>query len=115
MWEPRCVTTLWASTACYRIALPFLYRSFFPAILRCLLTNQTWSLTLREEHRLRRYEKRELWRTLGQRNYIRWRCRKMHNEELHKAQSSLNIIRMIKSRGKGCAWNVGEKPNGLLV
>jgi hypothetical protein len=24
MWEPRRLTTLWASTACYRIALPLL-------------------------------------------------------------------------------------------
>jgi hypothetical protein len=32
MWEPRCLTTLWASTACYRVALPYLTTELESAI-----------------------------------------------------------------------------------
>jgi hypothetical protein len=50
----------------------------------------TQSLTLREEHRLRVFEKRVLRRIFGpKRNEVTEECRKLHNEELC-------IIRMIK-------------------
>jgi hypothetical protein len=56
---------------------------------------ETWSLTLREVRRLRVIENRALWRIFGPK---RDEVRKLHNEELHNLHSSLNIIRMIKSR-----------------
>jgi hypothetical protein len=60
---------------------------------------ETWSLTLREEHRLRVFENRVLRRIFGpKRNEVTGGWGKLHNEELHKLYSSPSIIRMIKSR-----------------
>jgi hypothetical protein len=60
---------------------------------------ETWSLTLKEEHRLRVFENRELRRIFGpKRNEVTGGWRKLHNEELHDLYSSLSIIRIIKSR-----------------
>jgi hypothetical protein len=54
----------------------------------------TWSLTLREEHRLR-----VLRRIFGlKRDEVTGGWRKLHNEELHNLYSSPSIIRVIKSR-----------------
>jgi hypothetical protein len=59
----------------------------------------TWSLTLREEHRLRVFENRVLRRIFGpKRDEVTGGWRKRHNEELHNLYSSPSIIRMIKSR-----------------
>jgi hypothetical protein len=59
---------------------------------------KTWSLTLREEHRLRVFENRVL-RIFGpRRDGLPEDWCKLHNEELHNLYSSTNIIRMIKSR-----------------
>jgi hypothetical protein len=45
---------------------------------------ETWSLTLREEHKLRVYENRVLRKLFGpKRHKITGRWRKLHNEELH--------------------------------
>jgi hypothetical protein len=60
---------------------------------------ETWSLRLREEHRLRVFENRELRRIFVPKSdevLVGWR--KLHNEELHNLYCSLNIIRVIKSR-----------------
>jgi hypothetical protein len=60
---------------------------------------ETWSLTLREEHRLRVFENRVLRRIFGpKRDEVAGGWRKLHNEELHNVYSSPSIIRMIKSR-----------------
>jgi hypothetical protein len=60
---------------------------------------ETWSLTLREEHRLRVFENRVLRRMFGpKRDEVTGEWRKLHNEELHNFYSSPNIIRTIKSR-----------------
>jgi hypothetical protein len=60
---------------------------------------ETWSLTLREEHRLRLFENRVLRRIFGpKRNEVAGEWRKLHSEELHILYSSPNIIRQIKSR-----------------
>jgi hypothetical protein len=57
------------------------------------------SLILREEHRLRVFEKRVLRKTFGpKKDEVTGEWRKMHNEELHNMYSSRNIIRIIKSR-----------------
>jgi hypothetical protein len=76
---------------------------------------ETWSLTLRKEHRLRVFENRVLRRIFGpKRDEVTGEWRKLHNEELHDFYSSPSIIRIIKSRmmrwvGHG-AWstNGGE-------
>jgi hypothetical protein len=53
---------------------------------------------LREEHRLRIFEKRVLKRIFGPKREEDVSCRKSHNDELHSVYSSPNIIRAIKSR-----------------
>jgi hypothetical protein len=59
---------------------------------------ETWSLTLREEHRLRVFENRVLRRIFGpKRDKVTGGWRKLHNEELHNLYSSASIIRMTKS------------------
>jgi hypothetical protein len=59
----------------------------------------TWSLILREGHRLRVFENRDLRRIFyPKRDEVTGDSRKLHNEGLHKLYSSPNIIRMIKSR-----------------
>jgi hypothetical protein len=58
---------------------------------------ETWSLTLREEHRLRVFEKRVLRGIFGpKRDELFGGWRKLHNVELNKFNSSRNIIRLIK-------------------
>jgi hypothetical protein len=60
---------------------------------------ETRSLTLREEHRLRVSENRVLWRMFGpKRNDVIAGWRQLQIEELHNLYSSLDIIRMVKSR-----------------
>jgi hypothetical protein len=59
---------------------------------------QTWSLTLREEHRLRVFENRVLRRIFQpKRDDVTGGWRKLHNEELHSFYSSPSIIRFMKS------------------
>jgi hypothetical protein len=49
---------------------------------------ETWSLTLREEHRLRVSKNRVLRRIFGRkRDEVRGGCRKLHDEELHNLSS----------------------------
>jgi hypothetical protein len=57
---------------------------------------ETWSLTLREEHKLRVFENRVLRRIFGpKRDGLAGGWRKLHNEELHNLYSSPSIIRII--------------------
>ena len=58
---------------------------------------ETWSLTLREEHRLRVFENKVLRKIFGaKKDEITGEWRKLHNAELHALYS--NIIRNLKSR-----------------
>jgi hypothetical protein len=63
---------------------------------------ETWTLTLREEHRLRVVENRVLRRIFGpKRDEVTGEWRKWHNEELHILYSSIysnKYFRQIKSR-----------------
>jgi hypothetical protein len=60
---------------------------------------ETWSLTLREKHRLRVFENRVLRRIFeSKKGEVIGSWRKLHNEELHNLYSSPSIIRMMKSR-----------------
>jgi hypothetical protein len=56
-------------------------------------------VTLREEHRLRVFEKRVLRKIFRpKRDEVKGGWRKLHNEELHKLYSSPSIIKMIRTR-----------------
>jgi hypothetical protein len=82
---------------------------------------ETWSLTLREKHRLKVFGNRVLRRIFGpKRNEVTGEWRELHNKELHDLYCSPSIIRMIKSRRMRWARHVarmGEKRNAyrLLV
>jgi hypothetical protein len=55
---------------------------------------ETWSLTLREEHRLTVFENRALRRIFGpKRDGVTGKWRKLHNEELRDLYSSPSIIK----------------------
>jgi hypothetical protein len=70
---------------------------------------ETWSLTLREEHRLRVFENRVLRRIVGpKRDEVTGEWRKLHNEELRDLYSSPSIIRIIKSRRMKWAGHVAR-------
>jgi len=67
-------------------------------ILPVLCGCETWSLTLREERRLRVLENRLLRRIFQpKRDEVTRDWRKLHNEELNDLYSSPNIVRVIKS------------------
>ena len=69
---------------------------------------QTWSLTLREERRLRVFENRVL-RVFGpKRDEVTGKWRKLHNEELRDLYSLPNIVRVVKSRRMRWAGHVGR-------
>jgi hypothetical protein len=74
---------------------------------------ETWSLTLREEHRLRVFEKRVLMRIFGpKRDEVTGDWRKHHDEELCNLNSSPNIVRVIKSRRMRFAGHVAWMGRG---
>jgi hypothetical protein len=64
-----------------------------------LYGRETWSLTLKEEHRLRVFENMVLRRIfVPKRDEVMGSWRKLHNEERHSLYSSPSIIRRMKSR-----------------
>jgi hypothetical protein len=67
---------------------------------------ETWSLTLREEHRLRGFENRVLRRIFGPKREEDGSWRKLHHDEVHSLYSSPNIVRVIKSRRMRWAGHV---------
>jgi hypothetical protein len=72
-----------------------------------LYGSETWSLTLREEHRLRVFENIVLRRIFWpKRDKVTGEWRKLHNEELNGLYSSPNIVRVIKSRRMRWAGHV---------
>jgi hypothetical protein len=76
---------------------------------------ETWSQTLKEEHRLEVFESRVLRRIFGpKKDEVTGEWRKLHNEELRDLHSSPSIIRIIDSRRMVWAGHVarmGEKRN----
>ncbi|KAJ4444956.1 hypothetical protein ANN_06755 [Periplaneta americana] len=80
---------------------------------------KTWTLTSREEQRLRVFENKVLRKIFGaKRDEVKGEWRKLHNAELHALYSSPDIIRNIKSRRLRWAGHVarmGEFRNAYRV
>jgi len=74
-----------------------IYRTIILAIV--LYGCETWSLTLREERKLRMFDNMVLRRIFGpRRDEIMGKWRRLHTKELNDLYSSPNIVRVIKSR-----------------
>jgi hypothetical protein len=70
--------------------------TILPAVL---YEHETWSLTLKEKHRLRLFENRVLRRIFGpKKDEMTGGWRKLHNEELCSLYPLPSIIRMVKSK-----------------
>jgi hypothetical protein len=80
-----------------------------------LYGSETWSLTLREEHRLRVFENMVLRKIFGPKREVDGSWRKLHNNELHNLYSSPNIVRVIKSRRMRWAGHVARMGEGRGV
>ncbi|KAJ4433925.1 hypothetical protein ANN_16239 [Periplaneta americana] len=80
---------------------------------------ETWTLSLREEQRIRVFENKVLRKIFGaKRDEVTGEWRKLHNAELHALYSSPDIIRNIKSRRLRWAGHVarmGESRNAYRV
>jgi hypothetical protein len=84
-----------------------IYRTII--LLVVLYGCETWSLTLRKEHRLRVFEKRVVRRTFGpKRDEVMESWTKLRNEELHDSYSSPSIIGMIMPRSMRWAGHVAR-------
>jgi len=81
-----------------------IYRNtILPAVL---CGRETWSLTLREERRLRVFENgvlRIIFGPKGETVTGEWK-KKLHSEELSDPYSSPNIIRVIRSRTRWAGY-----------
>ena len=88
-----------------------IYRTIIlPAVL---YGRETWSLTLREERKLRVFEKIVLRKIFGHRKEeVTGEWRRLHNEELNDLYSSPNNVRVITSirmRWAGHVTHMGEE------
>jgi hypothetical protein len=83
---------------------------------------ETWSLTLREEYKLRLFENRALRRIFGpKRDEVMGGWRKLHNEELHNLYSSPSMkwaVRVARMEEKRNVYRLligkpeGKRPPG---
>jgi len=74
---------------------------------------ETWSLTLREERRMRMFENWVLRRLFGsKRDEVTGEWRKLHNEELNDLYCLSNTVRVIKSRRMRWAGHVARMGRG---
>jgi hypothetical protein len=119
-----------SGNACYHSVKKFLSSPLLSEIIKIKIYEtiillvvfcgcEIWYFILREEHILRVFENGVLRRIFGpKRDEIIGSWRKMHNEELHNLYSSLNVIRMMKSKRMRWAGHIaciGEKGNAYRI
>jgi hypothetical protein len=74
---------------------------------------ETWSVTLRENHRLRVFENTVLGRMFEpKRCAVTGQWMKLHNEELHNLYSSPDIVRQIKVKENEVGGTCGTLGKG---
>ena len=96
------------------------YKSIYITVIMLVFNGrETWSLTLREEHKLRVFEDRVLTKMFGpERNEVTGGCRKLQNEKLNDLYCSPSAIRLIRSkrtRWVGQVTHLGERRNKYRV
>jgi len=92
-----------------------IYRTIMLPVV--LYVCETWSLTLREERKVRVLENRVLRRIFGpRRDEVTGEKGRLHKEELNDLYSSPNIVRVIKSRRMRWAgqWHVWVRRGGSI-
>jgi len=108
------VQNLLSSSLLYKNLKIKIYRTIILPIV--LYGCETWSLTLREERRLRVFENRVFRRVFGpKRNEVTGEWRKLHNEELSDTYSLPNIEGVVKSRRMRWAGHVARMTEGRGV
>jgi len=91
------VQNLLSSRLLYRNLKITIYRTIILPVVLCGC--EIWSLTLREERKLRMFENMVLRRIFGpRRDEVTGEWRRLHNEELNGLYSSPNVVRVIKLR-----------------
>jgi hypothetical protein len=120
-------TRLNSGTACYHSVQILLFSRLLSRKLKVKIHKtiilpvvlygcETWSLTLREKHRLRVFENRVLRRIFGPtRDEVTGEWRKLHNGELHNLYSLPDIIRQMKCRRMMWAGHVARMGEGRNV
>ena len=82
---------------------------FHTVFTRVLYGCETWSVTLREDRKLRVFENTVFRKIFGpRRDEVTGEWRGLHNEELNDLYSSPNIVRVIKSRRTRLAGHVAR-------
>jgi len=77
---------------------------------------ETWSLTLREERKLKVFENRVLRRVFGpKRDEVTGEWRKLHNEDFKDLYFLPNIVRVVKTRRMRWAGHVARMGVGRVV
>ena len=126
----KCLETIWTNQNSTQEEIKSRLKSFYHSAQHLLSSNwlsknlkiyeiiilpvvlygcETWSLTLREERRLRVFENRALRRIFGpKRDEVTGELRKLHNEEFNDLYSSANIIQVIKSKRMRWAGHVAR-------
>jgi len=116
-----------SGNACYHLVHNLLYYTVLSKNLKikiyiCIILPvvlygcETWSLTLREEHRMKMFESRVPRRIFGpERDEVTGEWRKLHNEEPNDLYSSPNIVRVMKSRRMRRAGRVAHMGDSRCV